>query len=215
MKKLLRENLWLKVSAVLLSVFLWLFVTSSGQSEQTFEVPVEFKNVPIGMGIVNSSIKSVNVTVRGQERLMKNLRGSDIRVLVSLTKAMKGEGTYFIEKDDVKLPYAMSVINVQPPSIKLSLEEMVTKTVRVKPVIIGVPEKGFFVGQITVDPRTVQVKGLQSDIKRLRDVRTEAIDITGFNKTITQEVNLDAGINGLTPDSLFVKVTVTITGAAQ
>lgn len=215
MKKLLRENLWLKVSAVLLSVFLWLFVTSSGQSEQTFEVPVEFKNVPIGMGIVNSSIKSVNVTVRGQERLMKNLRASDMRVLVSLTRAMKGEGTYFIEKDDVKLPYAMSVINVQPPSIKLSLEEMVTKTIRVKPVIIGVPERGFFVGQITVDPRTVQVKGLESEIRRLRDIRTEAIDITGFNKTITQEVNLEAGINGLTPDSLFVKVTVTITGATQ
>ncbi len=46
MKKFFFENLGLKIAAVLLSVVLWIFVTSRGQSEMSLDVPLEFKNIP-------------------------------------------------------------------------------------------------------------------------------------------------------------------------
>ena len=70
MKKLFTENLGLKISAVLISVFLWFFVTSRGQSEITLDIPLEFKNIPADIGLVNTSVKTVSVTVRGHERPM-------------------------------------------------------------------------------------------------------------------------------------------------
>src|SRR3990172_1352110 len=102
MKKLFTENLGLKISAVLISVFLWFFVTSRGQSEISFEVPLEFKNIPADIGIVNTSVKTVSVTVRGHERPMKNLKASDVRVYVDLSKAKKGEEVFYVNKENIK-----------------------------------------------------------------------------------------------------------------
>ena len=98
MKKLLTENIGLKISAVLISVFLWFFVTSRGQSEIAFDIPLEFKNIPADIGIVNASVKTVSVTVRGHERPMKNLKVSDVKVYVDLGKAKKGDGSFLYKQ---------------------------------------------------------------------------------------------------------------------
>ena len=49
MKKLFLENIGLKIASVLLSIFLWVFVTSRGLSEMSLDIPLEFKNVPAGL----------------------------------------------------------------------------------------------------------------------------------------------------------------------
>ncbi len=213
MRKLFLENLGLKVSAVLLAVCLWLFVTSRGQSEISLEVPLEFKNVPAGFGIVNNTAKTAVVTVKGQERLMKNLRSSDIRVSVDLAKAKKGENTFSLIKDDVKLPYAMTVTNISPPSYRVRLEEMVSKNVQIKPSITGEPGKGYYVKTVEVQPRSLTVQGLKSEVRKVSDpVRTEPMDVGGLTKTTTQELNIDtAGANVRTGVNT-VKVTVVIAG---
>lgn len=210
MRKLLFENLGLKISAVLLSLILWFFVTSRGQSEMSIEIPVEFKNVPSELGIVSANVKTVNVTVKGQERLMKNIKTSDIRVFVDLDKAKKGEGTYYINKDDIKLPYAVSLMNITPSSLKIRLDETVTKNVMVKPSVTGVPEKGFYVSSVTVEPRNVIIYGLKSEIRKVNELRTEALDITGIKETVTQEVKIDTTAN-VKMDIDMVKIKVVIT----
>jgi YbbR domain-containing protein len=135
MKSRLLDNLGLKISAVLLAIFLWLFVTSRGLSELSFEIPIEFKNIPVGYGIASNINKTVQVTIRGQELMIKNIKSSDIRVMVNLSKAKEGEATYYITKEDIKLPYAAKVMNIQPSSLKLRLDEMVTKAVKIKPAV--------------------------------------------------------------------------------
>ena len=210
MKKLLFENLGLKISAVLLSIILWFFVTLRGQSEIFLEIPVEFKNVPSELGIVSANIKTVNVTVKGQERLMKNIKTSDIRVFVDLDRAKKGEGTYYINKDDIKLPYAVSVMNINPSSLKVRLDETVTKTVVVKPSVAGVPEKGFYVSSITAEPKNVTIYGLKSEIRKVNELRTEVLDITGFKDTATYEVKIDTTAN-VKMDNDMVKIKIVIT----
>lgn len=211
MKKLLFENLGLKISAILLSIFLWFFVTSSGQSEMSFEVPIEFLNIPVDFRVVSASTKTVNVTIRGQERLMKNVRTSDIRVFVDIGSAKKGEGIYYINKDDIKLPFAMSVINIKPSSLKLKLDETVTKTIIIKPYITGLPEKGFFISSIAIEPESVIIRGLKSELRKINNLMTEALDITGLHETTTEELKIDIAGADLKPEINTVKVKVIIT----
>jgi len=211
MRKLLTENITLKISAVLISIFLWFFVTSRGQSEINFEVPLEYKNIPADMGIVNGGVKNVTVTVRGQERTMKNLKASDVRVYVDLEKAKNGEETFYLKTDDVKLPYSLSATNVVPSSVRIKLDETVSMAVQVKPVLSGEPESRFFVSSIKVDPKNVALKGLKSEVRRLRVVKTEVLDITDLNKTLTQEASIDTGGANVSPEPGTVKVTIYIT----
>jgi hypothetical protein len=72
-KNPLFENFGLKISAVLIAVFLWFFVTSRGQSEISLEAPIEFKDIPVDLGISSSSARPSRFD-QGQERFMKRQR---------------------------------------------------------------------------------------------------------------------------------------------
>lgn len=191
MRKLFLENLGLKIAAVFLSVVLWIFVTSRGQSEISIDIPLEFKNIPTGLEVVSHSVKVISLNINGQERLIKNIKPSDIRVYVDLSKIKKGESIYHITRDDIKLPHAITVINIRPSSVKVITEETIIKTVKVMPVIIGDPEKGYFVKSIEVVPQTVVIEGIRSEVKKVNNIKTEPLDITGVNETLTQDLKLD------------------------
>lgn len=215
MRKLFFGNLSLKISAVLLSVFLWLFVTSRGQSEISLEVPLEFKNVPAGYGLVTSSTKAVNVTIRGQERLMKSLQPADVRVGVDLAKAKPGNSTYYINKNDIRLPYSMSVMNVAPSSVRLDIEKTVTKSIKVRPTVIGIPAKGYFIKSIQVQPRTVDIQGLASDVRRIRELRTDVIDVSGLTSTTEKEVGINGAGANVKVSVDTVKITIVVSGGKK
>ncbi len=210
MKRLISENFGLKISAVLLATCLWLFVTSRGLTEISLEAPVEFQNVPAALGIVSESAKTVVVTLKGQERLMRNLKAADLRVFVDLSKAKRGENIYPIDRDNIRLPFAMTVTNISPSTAKVRLEELVSKKVSVRPVITGSPAKGYYIRSVTVDPPAVMIKGLRSDVRKVNELDTELLDVTGLTANVTQELNIETSGVDVKPDIGSVKVKVFI-----
>jgi YbbR domain-containing protein len=209
-KSIFTENLGLKVSALLIAVFLWFFVTSQGQSEISLEVPVELKNIPSELGVQSISSKTVTLTVRGQERFMKNLSASDIRVFLDLGRAAQGESLYPVNKDDVRLPFAMTVMTVSPASLKIRLEEIMSKTVRVQAQLLGAPEGGV-ISTVLIEPKVVLIKGLKSDIRKVNSLKTEPFDVTGINRTVTEELDLDISGLNIKAEATRVKVKILLT----
>jgi len=196
------------MSAVLIAVFLWFFVTSQGQSEISLEAPLEFKDIPAELGIAGSNAKAVTLTIRGQERFMKNLNASDLRVFLDLGKAKPGEMLYPVNKEDVKLPFAMTVTNVTPPSVRVKLEEITLKTVPVKPQLLGLPEKRAVISVI-VEPRVAVIRGLKSELGKIDMIRTEPFDISHISGTIVAELDLDTSGTNIKSDISKVKVKIT------
>jgi len=196
MRKLFLENLGLKLAAVLLAVALWFFATSRGQSEISIDVPLVFRNIPSGLEMIDNNIKTISLNIKGQERLIKNIKLSDIGVYIDLSKAKKGKSIYYVTRDNIKLLHGITVLNINPSSVKVIIEDTITKTVKVRPVIIGEPEKGYYVKSVEVAPEIVVIEGVSSEVRRFNTIKTEALDITGSNETFTQELKLDlAGKN--------------------
>jgi YbbR domain-containing protein len=215
MRRLLTENLGLKISAILIALFLWYFVTSRGQSEISLEIPIEFKNIPAGLGIASSSSKTTVVNIRGQERLMKNVKTSNVRVMIDLSKAKKGEGAFHVGKDEIILPYTMTVTSISPSSFKVRMDETDTKTVPVAPLITGVPARGFSIKAVEVEPRSVTVQGLKSDLRKISTLKTEAFDITGLYETVSQSLDINTAGGNISLDSTSVKIKVIIVGGKK
>ena len=208
MKNLIFNNLGLKVSAVLLSVFLWFFVASRGLSEITLEAPLEFRDIPADIGIASSSAKTVMLTIRGQERFMKSLNAYNVGVFLDMSKAREGEGIYHVNKEDVKLPFAITVTNVEPAAIKVKLEEMVSKSVPVRVSIVGMPAKDAAVST-SVEPKNVVIRGLKSEIRQIRYLMTEDFDVSDMKETVTESLELDTSGTNVVPE--VPKVTVKFT----
>ena len=212
MKKIFLENLGLKIAAVLLAVALWFFATSRGQSERSIDVPLVFRNIPSGIEMVNNNIKTISLNIKGQERLIKNIKLSDIVIYIDLSKAKKGKSIYYITRDNIKLPHSLTVLNINPSSVKVIIEDTITKTVKVRPVIIGEPEKGYYVKSVEVAPEIVVIEGVSSEVRRFNTIKTEALDITGSNETFTQELKLDLTGKNIRAKINDIKVKVVIGG---
>jgi len=210
MKHPISKNLGLKITAVLLSILLWVFATSRGLSEIVLDMPLEFRNIPTGLELMYYDVKAVSLNIKGQERLIRSIRPTDIRVWIDLTKAKKGEGIYAINKNNISLPLTVTVKNITPSSVKVSLEESVSRTVKVRPIVVGIPEKGYYIKSISVVPQTVDLEGASSKIKKVDKVKTEPLDVTGRSETLTKDLKLDvSGMNIRTKvDEVMVKVVI-------
>jgi hypothetical protein len=212
MRKFFLDNLVLKIASVLLSVALWFFATSRGQSEISIDVPLVFRNIPSGIEMVNNNIKTISLNIKGQERLIKNIKLSDIVIYIDLSKAKKGKSIYYITRDNIKLPYSLTVLNINPSSVKVIIEDTITKTVKVIPVITGEPEKGYYVKSVEVAPEIVIIEGASSEVRRFNTIKTESLDITGSNETFTQELKLDLTGKNIRAKINDIKVKVVIGG---
>jgi len=209
-RKVLFENLGLKIASVIFSIVLWMFVTSRGQSEVSLDVPIEFRNIPSGYEIVSYSVKNVNVNIKGQERLIKSVKPSDVHVYVDLKKAKKGENLYYISSDDIELSRAFTVTNVKPSYIRIFVEETIKKSVKVVPIITGYAANGYFIKSVDVEPRMIEIEGIRSEVDKVSYVKTEPIDITGLNDSIFQEVRIDLSGKNVKTATNYVRVNIII-----
>jgi len=211
MKKLLLENFGLKVTALIMAVILWFFVISKGQSEIAIDVPVELKNMPPGLESVNRhGAKTVNVSLKGQERLLRNIKPSDLRVHVDLSKAKKGKAIYYIDKENVIHPASMSITSITPSSVTITLEETLLKTVPVQAITAGRPKEGFVVGSVEVAPKEMAIEGVRTETGKVKFLKTEPVDISDADKTFTQAVRIDMAGRNIRTDIQEVNVKVII-----
>ena len=215
MKKLIFKNLGLKLASIILAIILWLIASSRGQSEMFIDVPLEFMNLPSGLEMIDSSNKTISLNIKGPEKYINNTKPSDIRALIDLSKAKKGVSTYYIEKDNIQLPRSITLLNINPSSVTITTEETVTKTVRVIPIITGKPERGYKLQTTAVVPKNIQIQGIQSEIEKIRNIKTESIDITGVKETFAQELKLDLRGKNIRTKPESVTVTVLISGGEE
>ena len=204
------DNLGLKIAAVLLSIALWFYVTSRGQSEIPIDVPLGFVNIPVGLEIANTPVKTVSLYIKGQESVIRSIRPSDARVTLNLTNVKPGENILYITREDIDLPRVVTVTSINPSNVKIMTEKTLSKAVKVIPVVVGHVEKNFFVESISVEPQYMLIEGTQSVIKKINNLKTEPLDITGLTDTIIQNIKLDVRGTTMRAEKSSVKLTVTI-----
>jgi YbbR domain-containing protein len=121
----MRKNFWIKVASVVLAVAMWLFVISRGQSEVSIEVPIEFRNIPKGLQIVKAETTTVAaVGIKGHERFLKNMTPADIHIYLDLSNITEGRHLLNINSDNVKLPPPLRLININPSSVRVTVEKV-------------------------------------------------------------------------------------------
>jgi YbbR domain-containing protein len=207
----MKMKFWLKVLSVLMAIALWMFVISRGQSEVAMEVPISYANVPKGLEVVKGeSAGATSVGIRGHERFLKNLRTGDVRVVLDLSHVKKGRHLFGIKRKDVVLPAPLRLISISPSTVLVTVEEVVTKEVPVRASIIGLPPAGYSLRAVQVTPEEVTVSGVRSEVRKVKALETEPIDISAARETLVMKVSIDAGGLDVRPSASSVTVRIII-----
>ncbi len=156
-------------------------------SERQLMVPLTLVNIPRNLVITSDVREAVAVRLRGAvSRAFESAVQPE--VVLDLRGAQSGVHTFPIEEPDIRLPPDVSVVSVDPPEITLTLEQLETRTLPVRPVIQGTPAPGFVLGEVRVVPNTLTVQGPGSLLSALEVVESTAVSVEGATTTVETAV---------------------------
>jgi len=184
------RHLGLKVLAIMLASVLWFTVAGEHVVERSLRVPLAVRNLPTHLEIVGDLPDSVDVRVRGSSAQLSRLDAGDVVAMLDLSSDRTGQRLFHLRADEVRVPYGIEVAQVIPPTISLSLEKSVKRSVPIVPATDGDPAAGFVVGRIVAEPSTAMVVGPESHVRDVASATTEAVDIDGKNQRVREVVNI-------------------------
>lgn len=205
------ENIGLKLLSLCFAVSIWAWVQSERVVELRARVVVQYKD-PVELVPVEELRKSLVVTLSGPQGLVRTVQRSVLTVPVDLSEAQEGPVSIdFTERTIMGLPPGLEVLQVSPPAMDIQLDRRMTRTVRVKPAVIGEPTEGWQRAGTTVEPDQLEISGPSSLVRNIAEVSTDIVDVSGARDTRAVDVTLAIKERMVLPvDATPVKVTVTI-----
>jgi len=220
LRAMLRKDPGLKLISLLLACFLWYSITKTERdAERNIEVPVSLRNIPDNMSVITPPTKPVSVTLRGPRTILDNVDERKSRIQLGLKRIEPGDNRVDFSGSMLvpELPRSLKVVRFDPPSFVLRADRRTMRRVPVKANLSGSLPLGYTVAESTVVPEVVEVTGPAKVVEGLKDVMTEAIDLTGVHDNMQRTVLLDRSDPSLTlvPDGVRVNVTVDETIVAR
>jgi YbbR domain-containing protein len=191
MFKKLTENWVLKLMSLAFALILWFFVMGEQRLERSYAVPLELKNMPVGMMVANDIPSQIEVRISGPRTLLMNLHPEDIGISVDLKGLRPGLTTFKRLEERLDLPGPLKVTRVSPSFIDVKLEQILSKAVPIKVRLTGEPAKGYKVDQVVSEPSKVTIEGAQSEVDKVQSVPTEPVDLDGATGDFTTVVPLN------------------------
>lgn len=212
LKEIILENWGLKLTALLLSVTLWLAVHGDPGVERTITVPVEIHNLARNMEITSERPNSVDVTIRGSGVSMWFTQPAPACV-IDLLNAEEGERIVPLGPENLRIPrgLGLEVVAVRPVRFRLTLERRLSKEVPVVVLLEGQPADGFEIYGRTHAPVTARISGPRSRVEKISEVKTEAISVQGRRQSVRQTVSLnirDSLVHSTSVDQVEVQVEI-------
>lgn len=181
----------LKLLSLSVAVVAWLYVQGSEQVEGKLRVPLSWQ-LPETLLAIEPLPASVTLTVRGPRNAIRRAAQMDLQLPVDLgTVGTGAQALDFASLPLVGLPSNVEPLELQPASVRFTLDEVAARKVRIKPRLVGDLAEGYEVAAVQVRPQVVSLRGPRAVVEALTEVSTLPIDISLYSRDIEQRVDLD------------------------
>ncbi|MCC7441425.1 MAG: hypothetical protein IT285_07320 [Bdellovibrionales bacterium] len=215
MRDIFSDNPGTKLISIVIAVLLWFVVLGSRNVEVAKEITLQVVTAA-NVSIANELPEKVVFRLSGPKAFLRTiLDRRDDPIRVDLSGARTGAVTYRFFSDNIRLPIGVQVQSISPASITVQLEEVRFKRVPVRVELQGLPPEGFSILSTDVDPPEVELKGPESRIGEVTELRTQAIDVTGARRGFERKAAFELRRLGveLKGEPPLVRVAVAATSA--
>lgn len=190
MKKKLTNNLGLKILSLIIAFLIWLVIINIEDPAiiGTFEgIPVEVINEDAlesedkAYDIIDGDV--VDIEVKGKRSVIEKLSRANFEATADLSQLSVVNA---VEINVSVLGYSEQVEITQQSvsTMKVSLEDVVTKTFRVDIIEKGSLVEGYYINEKTASPNMIEVTGAESIIEKIKEV-TVVVDISNADESFT------------------------------
>lgn len=188
--RFLLDNLGLKAASLGLAVLLWFVIAGETTSELGLQVPLELQNFPRDLELTGDAAAAVDVRLRGSPGILHALHQGEVSALIDLAGTSEGERIVHITAAAIRVPFGVKVVKITPSLLTLSFERTLQKVVPIRPRLLGRPEAGFEVKDVSADPAEVRITGPKSRVQEVESAFTEPVALDGARTTVSDLVNI-------------------------
>jgi YbbR domain-containing protein len=148
--------------------------------------------------------KEVRLTIRAPQSVWDQLTTSpdSVRAVLDLSGVKAGE--YRLSPQIQIEARPARIITVNPSTIMLTLEPLVSRPLGLQTTLSGQPAIGYQAGDLTLEPQQVLVSGPESRVSLVTRVRV-VVNISGIRESIAQDFQVEAlDQNNATVDGIAV-----------
>ncbi len=183
--------------------------------ERTFEqpIPIQYIAPRTGLVVVGDPPKSAHITLRAPQSVWAQLTAEDLHLQVDLSRLEPGAYTIPLQPTVDRKP--TRITQIDPQSVRITIEPLISKEVPVQVQIIGEPALGFDASAPEFELTQVTVSGPESRVMPVRQALAQ-VEISGARADVEIEAPLtpvDAAAEPVTdvtvePNTLRVRVPV-------
>ncbi len=182
LRQALSENLGLKAMALIFAFGFFGYVHSQENVQQR-TIPISVISLSPEDGereLMTKIPPAIHITLRGSRRAMTDLVQDGIPpVEIDLRDGYPGEITF--NRKMFLLPPQLELMLVDPPSLELEWEEVITRQVPLQASVTGKLAEGFIMkGEPTTEPKRITVKGPRSRVEVMQFARLAPYNLTGL-----------------------------------
>lgn len=189
MQEILNRNIVYKISAMLLAVLLWFYVTNvqNPATDKNMQVAVAYNGLEDGL-IISEGQESVNIKVKGRRSVITTLVPEDIKAAVDLQEAQVGKKEYRVE---ISLPLGIELVSIESYSVLLTIDVIQEKQLPIKVKSVNTVAQGYSSFESVLTPSQVVVRGPQKMLADLIKAQvTVDLNQATDNLTLTLPVYL-------------------------
>jgi YbbR domain-containing protein len=195
MWRILFQNVWFKLVAIVMALFLWFHVATDQVYDHTDSFPLEILNIPQPLLLAEELPSQVSVTIRGKgKELLKMLVAEKKSIRIDVQEFKRGETEYELTTEQIPIPEGLElrVTNIlSPKSLKIKLDYPMEKTVQVQPNINILPVEGHVkVGETHYNPKEIDVSGPRMWVRGIKAIQTQEVVIENAGQPISDQVDL-------------------------
>lgn len=187
-----RTSLWaMRILALAIAVALWFFLSwekRENQSERVIQASVTY-NTPDQMTVLDP-VQQIDVRLKGDARRVRTLNPLLVNVLLEIEQQEPGPVEVTVAPDNVFVPEGVRVVSIDPNTIQVTLDRIITLRLPVEVDLVGEPAAGASVGSPVAIPPAVAVEGPQSRLGGLAVARTRSVSLDGHAQTFEETISV-------------------------
>jgi diadenylate cyclase len=153
--------------------------------EKAVTVPVEYVAAPENLALRGDNPTEVRLQLAGPKSELDKINPGNLSVKIDLSQAKAGGQVFVVSKENIALPRGIKLVNANPSSIALSLEEIAEFEVEVQPQLVGTLPQGLELVSVESNPKQLRVLSPPTDASQRITIVTEPIYLENIKKSET------------------------------
>jgi YbbR domain-containing protein len=208
------------IASTLFAIVLWITVNLGFDYTTTVHIPIVVQNISDEVALKTLPPESVRVRLRGEGWKLLGMKiAGETRYMLDLQDKVNAVTVQTSADlgDRIRIPSGIAITELQPERFTLELENKAERTVPVEPVLDILYRDGFSnIGDISVDPDSVTVRGARSILERIDRWRTKPIVMRDVREPVQTTVALsDTLAKLLTLSEQYVAVRLDVQPIAE